>query len=256
MLINLLASSSVATSLFIVALLLHPRTSLEPIKAQVRLWLPLVLAMLTIHLIPQFLGTERFTNNLLWMHGLLAVPLITTPEKGILDIPFSTLYTGLIGVAGAIHIPNTFRLLRVLPKDRSVITHLYQTTFTHPARSAVHLDVAWVVITLSLWYLTSGSSTSMAIKAFLLILLGITLLIIQTGVNSMFIASLVPIIILAGVGALSSGLQWIRSRNVERRRNLLESMGIAENSMVAGTNEKPPSRSGRRKVVGFWHPYW
>lgn len=256
MVLGQLVAISVSTSLFITALLLHPRVSLEPAKAPVRLWLPLALAMATIHLVPQYVGTDRFLNNLLWMHGLLVVPLLTSPERGILDIPFPAIYTLLPLLGTGVHIPNTIRLLRALPQNRTMSSQLYQTILAHPAQSSISLDVIWVAISISAWFLTTGSTFSIALKSIVSAILAFVVITSQTGVNWAFVVNLIPIVILAAVGAIYLGLGRIWTRNSERRIELLASLGIVENSVIAGTEEKPPSRSGRRTVVGFWHPYW
>jgi len=256
MLLGQLVAVSTATSLFITALALHPRTSLHPDKAPVTLWLPLVLALATIYRVPQSVGTDMFLNNLLWMHGLLIIPLFTSPEAGFLDVPFPILYTLLTLLASAIHIPNTVRLLGAVPTNRPILSHLYQTIFTHPAQSSISLDVIWVVITASLWFLTTGSTSSIGIKAVFAAITAGVAITSWTGVNWVLVASLIPISGLAAIGGSLFGLQRLRTRNKERRRKLLDSMGMAENSVIAGTDQKPPSKSGTRTVVGFWHPYW
>ncbi|CAD6588962.1 MAG: asparagine-linked glycosylation protein, partial [Tremellales sp. Tagirdzhanova-0007] len=253
MILAQLVASSVATPLFIAALAVHPRISSDPSKVPVRLWLPQVLALVTIYLVPQFVGTERFLNNILWMHGLLIVPLLTTLERGIIDIPLSVIYPFLTVIASAIHIRNTFQLYRL--RDQAVLSQLYWTVFSNPAQTSFSLDVIWVVITLALWSLTTGSTISMGVKSAAATITALAFMTSQTGINWTWAGGLVAIGIVAVIGAASFGLQRLRRKNGERRQTLLESMGIMENSVIAGTDKRPPSKSGRRIIVGFWHPY-
>jgi hypothetical protein len=51
-------------------------------------------------------------------------------------------------------------------------------------------------------------------------------------------------------------LSKLRAGNAEKRRILLDGLGIQEGGVEPGTDKKPPSLRKKRRVVGFWHPYW
>ena len=137
-----------------------------------------------------------------------------------------------------------------------MLSQLYWTVFSNPAQTSFSLDVIWVVITLALWSLTTGSTISMGVKSAAATITALAFMTSQTGINWTWAGGLVAIGIVAVIGAASFGLQRLRRKNGERRQTLLESMGIMENSVIAGTDKRPPSKSGRRIIVGFWHPYW
>ncbi|EIW71289.1 hypothetical protein TREMEDRAFT_73255 [Tremella mesenterica DSM 1558] len=258
MLLGQLVAMSVATAMFISALYLHPRK--RPSQgAPPRLYFPLLLALGTIHLLPTYTGTSRFLTNLLWMHGLLLVALLAPPskdnEREKLGIPFPTLYALLGVLAAAIHIPNTNRLLSVIPKHTSVPVHLQRHIFFHPAQSSISLDVVCVASTLLLWYVASGSTAAIATKTIFLGTVGALLGVRYAGLTWGLIASLLPIVILAIGALLALYVQQMRVRNEGRRKNLLESMGVLENTVIPGTKNKPPRKASRATVIGFWHPY-
>ena len=137
-----------------------------------------------------------------------------------------------------------------------MLPQLYRTMFSNPAQTSFSFDVIWVAITLALWSLTTGSAMSISMKSIVAAIMALIFITTQRGVNWAWAGSLVMIAIVTVSVAASIGLQRLRTRNGERRRTLLEAMGIMENSVIAGTDKKPPSKSGRRTVVGFWHPYW
>ena len=261
MLLGQLVAMSVSTSLFLAALYLHPRRPTHPSQgAPPRLYVPLVLTMVTIHLVPRFAGTDRFLNNLLWMHALLLVALLAPyskpGEKETLAIPFPALYTLLLAGSAAVHIPNTFRMLETVPSGQTTLTHLIHKAFSHPAQTSISLDVVCVGLTLVLWYIVSGSAWSVALKT--IIALGLLSLaaVKYAGATWPFIASIVPIALL-GAGAFAAlGVQRMRKQNAEKRAVLLGKMGLVENAVVQGTDKQAPYMAGKTTVVGLWHPYW
>lgn len=255
MLLGQLVAMSVATALFIAATALHPRKTGHPRRAPIWVYLPLVLAMGTIHLVPQYAGTGRFLNNLLWMHGLLLVALLTPRGNdgvnGTASLPWSVVYATLLGLAAMIHIPNTARL----PTGIETAEDLYKQIFSHPAQSSISFDVIWVVLALVAWYVSTGSL--LAVTGKVVVLSGLVLVGVArfTGVNWGLVASVMPILALSGVGVLFLGLGRLRSRNLKRRRQLFDEMGIEENEVIPGTDKRAPTSVGFKTLVGFFHPY-
>lgn len=80
MLLGQLVAMSVATSLFLVALSLHPRIHPSPRTIPLYIALPLVMAFVPIYFLPQDVGTGRFMKMLLWLHGALFLVLTSPPR--------------------------------------------------------------------------------------------------------------------------------------------------------------------------------
>lgn len=260
MLLGQLVAMSVSTSLFLAAMYLHPRRPTHPSQgAPPRLYIPLVLTMVTIHLVPQFTGTDRFLNNLLWMHALLLVALLaphSKPDgKETMAIPFPALYTLLLVGSAAIHVPNTFRMLEAAPSGHNLPTHLIHKAFAHPAQTSISLDVTCVALTVTLWYIVSGSAWSVALKTIAALGLLSLAAVKYAGATWGFIASIVPIVLL-GAGAFAAlGVQRMRKQNTDKRAALLGKLGLVENAVVQGTDKNAPYLAGKATVVGLWHPY-
>lgn len=262
MLLGQMVAISVALSLFLIALSIRPRN--RPSQwAPPTLYVPLFASMATIYLVPSTVGTDRFLPNLLAMHALLVVPLLpispardsTNPARPM-DISFTTLYALLITAALALHVPQTAHLLRRLPEEMSLSSYLYARIFSHPAQASISLDVVWVAITLTSWWLMTGSFITIAFKAVLLGLAAGVAIARYTGVDWSLVLSAFPILALLTVGVILLGISRIRKRNVKRRFALLEKMGISDNQVIPGTDKRPPSKSSVKTVVGFFHPYW
>lgn len=259
MLLGQLVAMSVATSLFISAITLHPRKSPHPRRFPPRHYILLALTMVAIYLVPQTVGTERFLNNLLWLHGLLVVAVLQPRGEDaavegttVSDTP---LYLAILAASTAIHGLNSVRFVQSL-SGQLVLAHLYRQVLTNPAQTSISLDVVWVALALVAWFTSTGSLLEVTGKIALLSVVAVAAVVRHTGINWGLVASVLPIIALSGVGVVFLGLSRLRSRNAQKRRDLLESMGIMENQVIAGTDKTPPSAVGHKILVGFFHPYW
>ncbi|KAK8847360.1 hypothetical protein IAR55_005217 [Kwoniella newhampshirensis] len=260
MLLGQLVAISVATALFLVAMSLHPRIRSEPRSAPLHVAFPLTMAFIPIYLLPQHVGTDKFMTSLLWLHGALLLPLTTPPvgqhsesQRG--TIAFPALYALLAGIAAAIHGNATKILLQSLPQNQPLLPKLLKTIFSHPAQASISLDVIWVFAILVSWFVISGPVLFRIVKGTAVASIAGVIVARYTGVNWGLLASVVPVMALLGIGWGMMSLQKVRTRNGVKRKNLLESMGMPEEAMVMGTDSEPPSKTGKKLMVGFWHPY-
>ena len=262
MLLGQMVAISVALSLFLTALSLRPATRPTPYIPP-SFYLPLYAAMITIFTVPRFVETDHFLANLLWMHGLLVVPLIyshadrnVTSKKRTFDLHPIGLYGILCGLALAIHGLNARAVINSASPNMSTILQLYNQIFTHPAQASISLDVIWVAIILAFWWMTTGSFVAVLFKiATIATAAGLGVLSF-TGVNWKVVASIVPILLLTLFGLVQLGLNRLRKRNVKRRKALLDKLKISDNEVIPGTDKTPPSKSSVKTMVGFFHPYW
>jgi alpha-1,2-mannosyltransferase len=262
MVLGQMVAISVALALFLTALSLRP-ASRPKSYASPTLYLPLLAAMATIAVIPKYVETPHFLTNLLWMHGLLLIPLFasdttspTAPVKRRFDINPAVLYTTLIAVATAIHAQNLHRVIVNPSSSQSLWTRISHEVFTHPAQASISLDVIWVAIILTCWWLTTGSFTSLLLKSTVFALIAGSTGLAYTGINWKLAASIVPIIALLAFGIVLLGFKQLRKRNVKRRRALMDKMGILDDEVIPGTDKRPPTKSSVKTLVGFFHPYW
>ncbi|WWC67918.1 uncharacterized protein I206_101836 [Kwoniella pini CBS 10737] len=260
MLLGQLVAMSVATALFLTAISLHPRKYSSSRSMPVFIALPLLLAFIPIYQLPRYVNTDKFMNSLLWLHGALLLPLTSSSTSSIAQnakakIPFSLFYQMLLATGISIHYPATKLLLQSLPKGQSLFVKLYQTAFAHPAQSSISLDVIWVGIILFSWFLLSGPLVFRITKITATGVAAGVAIAGLTGINWGLIASVIPILVLLGLGLSVIGLQKIRAKNLIRRKELLDKFGMPENSVIPGTTNAAPSMSGDKIVVGFWHPY-
>lgn len=266
MLLGQMVAMSVAFSLFLTAMSVRPRTRPAP-WAPLSLSIPLLVSMATIYLVPKYIGTKdensKFITTILVMHSQLFIPFLpryterdTRSPRGFGDISFTTLYTILIALGVAIHTLNTATVYSSLSSTANMGSYLYSKIFSHPAQSSISLDVVWVGITLTCWWLMTGSFITIVIKS-VVVALGLSVAVARyTGVDWSLVLSAFPILGLLAVGVMLLGINRIRKRNVRRRRDLLDKMGISDGQVVPGTDKKPPSKSSIKTLVGFFHPYW
>ncbi|ORY31017.1 hypothetical protein BCR39DRAFT_527796 [Naematelia encephala] len=268
MLFGQLVAMSVATSLFLTALYLHPVRHPRPSPSILVLAVPLLAALATIYRTSSVVQTDGFLPNLLAMHALLVVPLLFPPpikpvsssapaKASSPQGSFSSgwLYVLVTAVGTAIHAINTKSLLDSIPPHRSVYSHLWRTVFSHPAQASVSFDVLWVALTIATWFLVSGSTIFIVLKATAAVAIATLGLVSYTGINWTMLLSIVPGTALLAFGLAAFGIENVRSKNVEKRKKLLDSLGASENAVIPGTKDEPPSMSGKRTVIGFWHPY-
>ncbi|WVQ76077.1 hypothetical protein IAR50_005714 [Cryptococcus sp. DSM 104548] len=261
MLLGQLVAMSVATSLFLVALSLRPRTSRNPRTVPFSISLPLALAFIPAWLLPQHVGTESFINSLVWLHGALLLPLISPAKSGpdeeadSTGVSLSLLYPVIVGLMGFIHIPATQEVFNRLPTSRSFSSHLLQVLFSHPAQASVSLDVVWVALVVTSWFVITGPTALRIAKGALVGFVGALVTARYLGVNWTLIASIIPIFFLFSAGAATLYIQNLRKRNLHKRQSFMESMGMPDGTLVQGTGSKPPGFSSKKTVVGFWHPF-
>jgi alpha-1,2-mannosyltransferase len=165
-------------------------------------------------------------------------------------------YGILITFAAGIHGQNLYRLLEVLPPGTKLLPTLFNAISTHPAQSSISLDVIWVAIIMTCWWLTTGSFISLVLKSMAFGIAAGATGLAYTGINWKLAASIVPIIALLSFGVVLLGFNQLRKRNVKRRRALMDKLGILDNEVIPGTDKKPPSKSSVKTLVGFFHPYW
>lgn len=262
MLLGQMVAISVALALFLTALSLRPTTrptSYIPLSV----YLPLFTAMITIYAVPHYVQTEHFATNLLLMHGLLLLPLIswshprdTTMTKRRLDLHPTTLYTALVGIAVVIHAINAQEVIKSASQNTSIIRQLYHQIFSHPAQASISLDVVWVAIIMAFWWMTTGSFIAVVLKVAALTGAAGLGVMSFTGVNWKLAASIVPVLLLLSFGLVLLGFLQLRKRNTKRRKALLDKMKILDNEVIAGTDKAPPCKSPVKTMVGFFHPYW
>ena len=247
---------------------LHPRVRRSRDTAKFAYLTLLWFAMFMINPLANHVGTPQFLRSLLGLHALLFMPLLIplrdTPavgpsgdakSEGSFDGVSSFLYVGLVVIALSRHLPLTVDLLR-RAGPHSLPKVLLYNMFYHPAQTSVSFDVVWFEISMLAWWLTSGSLLSIVGKLASLLSLAAGVIVSFTGINWSLTFSIVPIVLLAIVGLCMLGLSRIRSRNQTRRRALLQGLGLEEGAVVPGTDKEPPSMSGKKVIVGFWHPYW
>jgi alpha-1,2-mannosyltransferase len=220
----------------------------------------------TIYITPKYTGTEQFLQILLIMHGLLLLPLLLPPRQPAsngalpadptLGISFKFLYAILLAMAAGIHGLNHYNLLASLPDKATVWTKIYATIFTNAAQSSISLDVLWVGISVFSTWVSRGSPLGMFLRLMFCATVASLWFLSTREVNWGLVATMVPGIILLGVGGGGVGLNSVRAKNLEKRRALLDTMGITETGVVPGTDVEPPRQSGKKLLVGFWHPYW
>lgn len=280
----MLVAISFSTGLYLAASYLHPRKSGRAGKQSdsgLLLLSCLGLSLLTIWRIPAVSGTPQFLSTLLWMHVFLLLPFIPVPsfisgttifpqvgteDKDKVDrqsfrLNDQTVYSSILMPAFLIALTNTVTLsksmLSATPNaPTSGYRYLFNQAFSHPAQGSISMDVIWSAITLGIWYLVSGSFLSTVLKSLVISGYGSYALAKHYGINWRVVLSAIPILGLLSFGVGYLALARARSKNVERRKEMMENMGIKENVVLPGTKDRAPSKAGRKLVVGFWHPYW
>ncbi|KAF7324900.1 hypothetical protein MKEN_00532200 [Mycena kentingensis (nom. inval.)] len=156
MLLGQLVAISVASNLFYLALVLSPQslpTRINP-HAPLRLWLPVLISFLTVGISP-FTNEQTFLPNLLLMHTLIVVPLVSSspPNRGGGIFTLRRLYaivciSALILHLRASNIAGFSTNFRTIP---TTAEHLWTTLHSHPAQSSIGWDVIWTTISCLLW---------------------------------------------------------------------------------------------------------
>lgn len=188
----------------------------------------------------------------------------TDPDRPPLYIPFRYFYLLLLFIILQIHSRATLTLFShhaSLPPSSplanfSTVQYLLYTYLAHPAQASISSDVVCTLFIALSWLLCTGSYTSIFFKGLLASSIAAGGAIKVLGVNWRLVASLLPILAMAGVGLGMLGLSSVRSRNERKRKGVLEGLGLVENGVEQGAKGRAPRKVGRRMMVGFWHPYW
>jgi hypothetical protein len=175
MLLGQIVAISVASNLFYLALILSAEPSLSSrrrtnlsVKQTVsaRLVVSVLLSLVTVALSP-FTSPKTFLPNLLVMHVLLFVPLIsittTSSSSETLPSPFSvnlnTLYRIIQLVCAGIHIRTIIAAIGSLQTSTSKSPDIFffkeawRILYSHPAQSSIGWDIIWTSLSFIAWIL-------------------------------------------------------------------------------------------------------
>ncbi|KAI0052857.1 hypothetical protein FA95DRAFT_1482861 [Auriscalpium vulgare] len=177
MLFGQLVAISVACNLFFLALVLRadppisrPKTKLPKLDTKTvpfLLWVSVAISLVTILLVPHSVAHNYFLFNLLVMHSLPFVPLLSSEallSSAFLRIRLRTLF-GITAVSAvSARIVTTSTLLASLPPSirsspREVIRFLWEVLHSHPAQSSIGWDVIWATISFLVWAVTGSRRT-------------------------------------------------------------------------------------------------
>lgn len=163
MLLGQVVAISVASNLFYVALCLSAippseKRNKPTLLAPLTLSIPVFLSLLTVGLTP-FTSTRTFLPNLLLMHALLVVPLVSTctqqQQQHRFAIKFRTLYALTTIFALALRLRTLVSTLPYIPRDKQSIGGLavvaWDVLHSHPAQSSIGWDVVWTTISFVVW---------------------------------------------------------------------------------------------------------
>lgn len=161
MILGQIVAISVASNLFHVALLLSgPRPKSQTI-APARLWIPVIMSLVAVFLSP-FTSETTFLPNLLVMHVLIIVPLVSSSTGSRWSISLTKLYTVACVVSTLLHL----RATSLTMSSVSTITELWTTLHSHPAQSSIGWDVVWTTVSSLAWIVTEeGGSVAGIILA-------------------------------------------------------------------------------------------
>ena len=171
MLLGQIVAISVASNLFYLALVLSEPSvssrrhdlSLKRRTVSLRLVVSVLLSLVTVALSP-FTSSKTFLPNLLVMHVLLFVPLISinntssSPETS--PAPFSinlnTLYRIIHLACAGIHIRTVIAAIGSLQstsKSPDIFREAWTTLYSHPAQSSIGWDIIWTSSSFIVWIL-------------------------------------------------------------------------------------------------------
>jgi len=160
MVLGQIVAISVASNLFYIAILLSasstPRNERLSRSASPRIWLSVLLSLVTVALSP-FTSRQTFLLNLLAMHALLFVPLISSStsvaeeKTSNYSMDLSTLYR-LVHIASvAIHAKTIYVAVDSLDLTTPqvslrMVSAVWETLYSNPAQSSIGWDVIWTSI--------------------------------------------------------------------------------------------------------------
>ncbi|EDR06360.1 uncharacterized protein LACBIDRAFT_294714 [Laccaria bicolor S238N-H82] len=165
MLLGQLVAISVASNLFYIALLLSEPSPLpKNSRANPRLWLSVLISLLSVATSP-FTNERTFLPNLLVMHALLFLPLLWTPKSpSRFSLHTSMLYLIIFVISAAIR-ARTVIAATVVSND-SPFTNAWNILHSHPAQSSIGWDVVWSTLSFITWTGLCSSGNSQPSNAF------------------------------------------------------------------------------------------
>lgn len=179
MLLGQIVAISVATNLFYLALVLSKSLASSHLKRNVsfKLATTTLISLATVALSP-FTSPETFLPNLLVMHALLFIPLISktpssspeTPSSAPFSVNLKTFYRIIHLACAGIHIRTIFAAIASLslPTSQSSVLDAFNEAWTilysHPAQSSIGWDVIWTSLSFIVWVLLKPSSSASETK--------------------------------------------------------------------------------------------
>jgi len=169
MLLGQIVAISVASNLFYLALILSESSAVSSRRisslketVSVRLVVSVLLSLVTVALSP-FTSPKTFLPNLLVMHVLLFVPLISITTSSTLETspaPFSvnlnTLYRIVHLACAGIHIRTVIAAigsLQASSKSPDIFKEALTVLYSHPAQSSIGWDIIWTSLSFIVWIL-------------------------------------------------------------------------------------------------------
>jgi hypothetical protein len=180
MLLGQIVAISVASNLFYLALLLsEPSMSSRNLSVKqtvsLRLVISVLLSLVTVALSP-FTSPKTFLPNLLVMHILLFVPLIsktpssleTSPSPTSFSINLKTFYRIIHLACAGIHVRTVLSAIGILqassssfqtPDPPDMFREAWTILFSHPAQSSIGWDIIWTSLSFIAWILLRPRSS-------------------------------------------------------------------------------------------------
>ncbi|KAM0787537.1 hypothetical protein ACM66B_003608 [Microbotryomycetes sp. NB124-2] len=209
MLLGQVVAISFAQNLFMLALESRPRqkaTDLEEYKTDYRTLFSVALALGTVAVVPATLNSNAFLANLLIMHILLFVPLISRAWSGRSDrVSVPLLYGSSAVICFITRLPTLsavatqHELSSPALLDPGIYKIMLKTLFVHPAQSSIGFDVVFATASFAAWMLYEAGKRPRATPQ-------------QWFVTMLLIASM------PGLGVAVSGSLWLALRESDRDR--------------------------------------
>ena len=169
MLLGQVVAISVASNLFYLALTLSeshsPSSKMKspPYMAPPVLWISVLISLFTVAATP-FTTPRTFLPNLLVMHALLVVPLVSFTRSSALKqgshlvIRLQTLYGLILALSFAMRLRTSFVAITSLPdynqSPQAFFFSAWEILHSHPAQSSIGWDVIWTSISFVIWIST------------------------------------------------------------------------------------------------------
>jgi hypothetical protein len=170
MILGQVVAISVASNLFYFALSLsqtHPTSSAKSRFATPSLWLSILASLITVALSPHT-TQQTFLPNLLAMHALIIIPLLspqpTEDNPSRFSINVKSLYILIAATSLALRVRTTiFAVLSLPASSRSIpgfLASAVETLYAHPAQSSIGWDMIWTSISFIAWICLKPSPSS------------------------------------------------------------------------------------------------